>query len=61
VVIDTEASATNVRPDITAGLCERKLNQPYILWMVSGENLHVLREVLVKVSIAGITDHYGAG
>lgn len=59
--IDTEASATSVRPDITAGLRERKLNQLCILWMASREYLHVLREVLVKVSVAETTDHYEAG
>jgi hypothetical protein len=61
MVIDTKASATNVRLDIIAGLRERKLNQPYILRMASGENPHVLREALVKVSIAEITDRYAAG
>jgi hypothetical protein len=70
VDIDTEASATIVRPGITAGLHEGVLNQTNILRTASGENL-VLREVLEKVTgqsalriclfVAEITCHYAAG
>jgi hypothetical protein len=72
MTIDTEASVTIVRPDITAELRERKPNRPYILQTASRETLPVMREVLVKVAlgrsalriwvfVAEITNHHAAG
>jgi hypothetical protein len=48
---DTGSSVTIVRLDITAELPARELTRPYILQIVSGETLPVLKEVLVGLPL----------
>jgi hypothetical protein len=48
MVIDSGASLTVVRPDVTAGLPERYKRTPETLKMVADEILPVLKETLVK-------------
>jgi hypothetical protein len=50
VTTDT-ASLMIIRPDITTGLPERELTQPYVLETVSGETLTVLKGVLVELTL----------
>jgi hypothetical protein len=69
VTIDTGASVTVARPDIVAGLAERKLSRPYVLQTASGETIPVVEEARVELTIgrrtlrswvfvADITDDY---
>jgi predicted aspartyl protease len=51
VTIDTGASAIVARPDIVAGLPERKLSRPYVLQTASGETIPVVKEARVKLTI----------
>jgi hypothetical protein len=46
--IDTRASVTIVRQDITAGLPEREQTWPYVLQMESGKTFPVLKEAIVE-------------
>jgi hypothetical protein len=40
-----------VRLDITAGLAERNLTTPCILLMVLGETLHIVKEMLLELTL----------
>jgi predicted aspartyl protease len=51
VIIDTGASMTIARPDIVAGLPERKPNLPYVLQTASGETIPVMREARVELTL----------
>jgi hypothetical protein len=51
VTINTGASVTIVRLDITAGLPERDLAMLYILQMASEEILSIPKEVLIKLTL----------
>jgi predicted aspartyl protease len=51
VIIDTGASVTIARPDIVAGLPERKSNLPYVLQTASGETIPVIREARVELTL----------
>lgn len=42
---------TIVRLDITAGLPERELTRPYVLQMVSGKTVPILKEALVELTL----------
>jgi hypothetical protein len=59
MTIDTGASITIARPDITAGLPETKPSWLYVLQMVSGKTLPVLKEVLVELTLRQSTMHLG--
>jgi hypothetical protein len=51
VIIDTGASVTIARPDIVAGLPERKPSLPYVLQTASGETISVMREARVELTL----------
>jgi hypothetical protein len=51
LTIDTEASVTIARPDIVAGLPERKPNLSYDLSTASGETIPVMREAHVELTL----------
>jgi predicted aspartyl protease len=51
MTIDTGASVTIVRLDITAGLPVRELTRPYVLQMLSGKTLLILKEALVELTL----------
>jgi predicted aspartyl protease len=51
VTFDTGASVTISRPDIVAGLPERKTNLPYVLQTASGETIPVMREAHVELTL----------
>jgi hypothetical protein len=72
VTINTGASVTVVRLDITVGLPEGDLAMPYNLQMASEEILLILKEVLVKLTlgqcplttcvyVAGVVDEFNRG
>jgi predicted aspartyl protease len=42
---------TVARPDIVAGLPERKLSRPYVLQTASGKTIPVVKEALVELTI----------
>lgn len=50
-IIGTGASLTIARPYIISQQPERKPSRPYILQMVSGETIPVLKEVLVELTL----------
>jgi hypothetical protein len=45
VTIDTREAMTLARPEIATSLPERRLSQPHILQMASGETLPILKEL----------------
>jgi hypothetical protein len=47
----TEASITVTRPDITTGLPTRKSSWLYVLQMLLVENLPILKEVLIELTL----------
>jgi hypothetical protein len=49
--IDTGASVTITRPDISAGLPEKEIVWLYIMQMLSGETLPILKQVLMELSL----------
>jgi hypothetical protein len=51
MTINTGASMTTVRPDITTGLLKSQLSQLYVLQIVSGETFPLLKEALVEVTL----------
>jgi len=51
VTIDTGASVTIARPDIVAGIPERKPSRAYVLQTASGETIPVLKEALVELTL----------
>jgi hypothetical protein len=51
MTIDTRASVTFTRPDITEGLPKRELSQPYILQIALMKSLPILKEVLVELTL----------
>jgi hypothetical protein len=51
VIIDTGASVTIARPDLVAGLPERKPNLSYVLQTASGETIPVMREAHVELTL----------
>jgi hypothetical protein len=61
VTMDTRASVTITRPDITVGLPNREPSQPCILQMVSRETLPVLKEALVvhTMNLSVCHKHHG--
>jgi hypothetical protein len=51
VTIDTGASVSIARPDIVAGLPERKPSLSYVLRTASGETIQVMREANVELTL----------
>jgi hypothetical protein len=49
MTIDAGAFVTVSRPDIIVGLLERKPSRQYVLQMMSGQTIPVVREALVDL------------
>ena len=51
MTIDTGTSVTIARPNIVTGKPKRRPGRTYVLQTASGENLPVLKEALVKLTL----------
>ena len=55
ILVDTGAAVTVIRPDVAEGLPSKKPNRPYQLVTASGDNLPVVKEALLELTLGRST------